>query len=255
VDGWIKLHRKILDWEWASDPIMMRVWLQLLFDANYEPKRWKGITVDRGQLIFGRIAFAEKCGISERQIRTAMERLKSTNELTIKTTNRFSLVTITKYELYQFADDEATSKTTSQMSNKRPANDQQTTTPKELKKERSKETISLVDSEEKPARKKDDYAWFDELWKAYPRKEGKSGVSNKAKDEIKKTGLDVVMSSIVKYRNKIEGKDPQYTMLGSTFFNGRYKDYIDDTCVEPEAPMPYEVIDDGGGFKLVRRTG
>jgi len=145
AEGWIKLHRKILDWEWASDPIMMRVWLQLLFDANYEPKRWKGITVERGQLIFGRLAFSKKCGVSEQQIRTAMERLKSTSEITIKTTNRYSLVTIAKYELYQMDETETTSKSTSQLTNNQPTINQQSTTPKEVKKERKKEEYLLCD--------------------------------------------------------------------------------------------------------------
>jgi len=255
VDGWIKLHRKLLDWEWSDDPVMIAVWIHFLIDASFEKTQWRGATIERGQLTIGRKAYSKRCGVSEQQLRTAIDRLIATNEITTKSTNKYTVITIVQYGLYQSICDIATNGETNTGTNEQPTNNQQITTTKELKKERSKETISLVDSKEKPARKKDDYAWFDELWKAYPRKEGKSGVSNKAKDEIKKTGLDVVMSSIVKYRNKIEGKDPQYTMLGSTFFNGRYKDYIDDTCVEPEAPMPYEVIDDGGGFKLVRRTG
>ena len=133
AEGWIKLHRKILDWEWWNDSVMVKVWLQLLFDANYEPKKWKGQTIERGQLIFGRAAYAEKCSISEQQVRTAIERLKSTSEITIKTTNRFSVVTITKYESYQIEGCATTNESTIQTSRKQPTNNQQTTTPKEVK--------------------------------------------------------------------------------------------------------------------------
>ena len=139
AEGWIKLHRKILDWEWWDDPVMVKVWLQLLFDANYEPKQWKGRKIERGQLVLGRKAYAKKCCISEQQLRTALTKLKSTNEITITATNRFTLVTVTKYELYQMDERESTNRSTSRATNKQPTNNQQSTTPKELKKERNKE--------------------------------------------------------------------------------------------------------------------
>lgn len=148
--GWIKLHRKFLDWEWFSDGEMTKVFLYLLLSANYENKSWKGIAVKRGQLIIGRKALAKRLGITERQIRTCLTKLKTTNEVTIKTTNKFSILTIVNYNLYQAKDEEATSETTSNQSNERPANDQQTTTTKEIKKLRNKEKkISILLWEEK----------------------------------------------------------------------------------------------------------
>lgn len=71
------------------------------------------------------------------------------------------------------------------------------------------------------------------LWDLYPKKEGKSSVSKKAKIELHKAGFDVVSSAIENYKAKIqrENRDMQYVKNGSTFFNGAWKDYI-----EPEAP-------------------
>ena len=59
------------------------------------------MTIKRGQLVTGRKALAAQTGLSERQIRTALDHLKSTNELTIKSTNKFSLITIVNYGKFQ----------------------------------------------------------------------------------------------------------------------------------------------------------
>lgn len=118
-------------------------------DAYYEPGEWKGVKIGRGQLTVGRTAYAERCGISERQFRTCMERLKATNEITTKTTNKYTLVTICQYDLYQSNTFETTSTTTNEMANERPTNDQPTTTIKETKKLRNKkDTLSYSLSKE-----------------------------------------------------------------------------------------------------------
>ena len=49
---------------------------------------------------------AEELEISERAVRTALNHLKSTNEVTIKVTNQFSIVTIVNWAKYQGRDDE-----------------------------------------------------------------------------------------------------------------------------------------------------
>jgi len=47
--GWIKLHRKLLDWEWYDDVNTTRVFLHLLMVANHKDNNWRGITIKRGQ--------------------------------------------------------------------------------------------------------------------------------------------------------------------------------------------------------------
>lgn len=101
MEGFIVLHRKILDWEWFNDSNMVHVFLFLLLSANHKDKKWRGIDVKRGQLITGRLKIKAKTGISEQSIRTALTNLQETGELTIKVTNKYSLVTIVKYDEYQ----------------------------------------------------------------------------------------------------------------------------------------------------------
>lgn len=72
--------------------------------------------------------------------------------------------------------------------------------------------------------------FFDDLWKLYPRKKGKSAVSKKALNEINAVGFVEMSKAIERYKQEIaeNNTQEQYIMLGSTFFNGRYKDYLCD---------------------------
>lgn len=100
-NGWISLYRKFTEWEWYTDANTMRVFLHLLLKANHKEGKWQGQVIQRGQLITGRKTIADELKISERNVRTALDKLKLTNEITVKSTNKFSLVTIIKYDVYQ----------------------------------------------------------------------------------------------------------------------------------------------------------
>jgi hypothetical protein len=129
--GFVVIHRKIMEWEWYSDTNTFRVFLHLLLKANHKPTKFRGFEIGRGQVIIGRKALAKTLKLSEREVRTAIEHLKMTGELTIKSTHRFSGATLTKYTLYQDRKPRTTSQATSQATSKRPASDQQATTSKQ----------------------------------------------------------------------------------------------------------------------------
>lgn len=79
------------------------------------------------------------------------------------------------------------------------------------------------------------------LWDLYPKKEGKSSVSKKAKIELHKAGFDAVSSAIENYKAEIqrENRDIRYVKNGSTFFNGAWKDYLESSAPAetlPQAP-------------------
>lgn len=144
MSGWIKIHRSFDKWEWRDDPHMVSLFLRLLTEANFEDKKWHGQTIKRGQLIFGRKQWSEKTGFSPQTLRTCIERLKSTSEITSQSTNKFTIITIVKYEEYQSEPEASTSQSTSNLTNDQPTNNQQTTTPKEYKKKRKKEDAPKV---------------------------------------------------------------------------------------------------------------
>lgn len=132
-NGFIKIYRSILDWEWYQDANTKAVFLHLLLNANWEETRYRGFVVPRGSLIAGRKSLAHDLGMTERSVRTSLEHLKSTGEVTIKTTNRFSVITIVNWDNFQGLEEKATSQTSLQRSLKRPTTDQQPTTYKEYK--------------------------------------------------------------------------------------------------------------------------
>lgn len=129
MSGWIKIHRQILEWEWYSDNNAFRVFMHLILKANHKDKRFKGIELKAGSVVTSRDILAIETGLSVRQIRTALDKLKTTNEVTIKTSSKGTIIQVVNYEKYQIA--------TSETTNERPANDQQTTSNKNIKKERS----------------------------------------------------------------------------------------------------------------------
>lgn len=135
---YIKLFRKMLNWGWYGDTNTFRVFMHILLTANYTPKEYRGQMIGAGECVFGRKAWAEKLGLSERQVRTAIEHLKSTNEITVRATNKFSVITVTNWKFWQIEEGKATNTTANEATNERPTTDQQPTTPKESKKVRNK---------------------------------------------------------------------------------------------------------------------
>lgn len=138
---YIKLFRNLLNWEWYNDTNTTRVFLHILLNANYKPRRYKGHRIPAGACVFGRKSWAKALGLTEQQVRTAIKHLKSTNEITTKVTNKFTIVTVTKWDLWQMQDGQATTKTTNKLTNNQPTSNQQVTTPKESKKVKKKKII------------------------------------------------------------------------------------------------------------------
>lgn len=99
--GYISVHRKIIKWEWYQDPTTMRLFVHCLLLANWEPKRWQGKAIERGQFITSIAHLARDLKVSVKSIRTALEHLKSTNEVAIETTSQYSLITVINYNTYQ----------------------------------------------------------------------------------------------------------------------------------------------------------
>ena len=106
MNGWIKLHRKIVNWEWYHDQKVRIVFLHVLLKANYKDKMWNGILVARGQLVTSRAHLAQETSLSISQVRRSLNNLKMTGELTIKTTSKYTLITVENYAFYQGDDEE-----------------------------------------------------------------------------------------------------------------------------------------------------
>lgn len=102
--------------------------------------------------------------------------------------------------------------------------------------DRDNDTDNNLDTDkEKPIKSNKDIEieeLFESLWSLYPKKRHKEKVSKKSKKEIYKIGREKMELAIERYKKERYGKDSQFTMHGSTFFNGGYKDYLEDTGEE-----------------------
>lgn len=151
-EGYIKLFRSMTNWEWYQDANTTRVFLHLLLNANWEDSRYRGYEIPRGSVVTGLHSLSESLGISIKSVRTALKHLKSTGEVTIKTTNRFSIVTIANWEKFQGNIEEGASQMASQVAHKGQASGTQRATYKEYKEikniRREEEGESSINPEE-----------------------------------------------------------------------------------------------------------
>jgi hypothetical protein len=184
--GWIKIDRKISEWGWYKDHSTFRLFFHLLLHANWKPSEYQGHKVGRGEIVIGINALASQVGLSVQATRTSLKKLEKSGEINKRSTNKFSIVSICKYDTYQCQDEETNKPTT----NEQQTNNKRATTSKERKKEKrenlgqsaekqesaidsnnsdtsnTKQQVALGGTEEKP----DWYGWQDLDGKALRRK-------------------------------------------------------------------------------------
>lgn len=103
--GYVKIYRRLKEWEWYSDANTARVYLHILLSANHKTKRFKGANIKKGQCLLSVEKMAEALRMSRQSARTALQHLISTNEITTKPTKAGTLITVVNWENYQVEDD------------------------------------------------------------------------------------------------------------------------------------------------------
>lgn len=102
MEGFIALHRRIIEWEWYTCADTSRVFLHLLLMANHKPSKVRGYQVARGQHITSTPKLMEQLNMTFSKVRKAINKLKKGGEIKVDNPSRsFSLVTIVKYDDYQ----------------------------------------------------------------------------------------------------------------------------------------------------------
>lgn len=108
ANGFITLHRQILEWEWFENSETLHLFIFLLLSANFVDGKFKGRLIKRGQVVTSLPKISTGTGLSIRQARTALEHLKSTGEVTDESSSQYRIITIVKYDQFQKATDELT---------------------------------------------------------------------------------------------------------------------------------------------------
>lgn len=124
ANGWIKLYDSLLEWEWYRDLPTKVLFVHCLLKANVKPgTRFKGKELSVGEFITTQSKLAEETGLTRQQVKTALKKLESTSEISIKSTNKQTAITVENWGLYQGKG----SKNNQQITNKQPTNNQQAT--------------------------------------------------------------------------------------------------------------------------------
>ena len=129
MSGWIKLHRQILEWEWFDDKNTFRLFMYLLLKVNHKERNYRGKLIEVGQTLTGLDLLSKEVGLTIQQIRTSLTKLKSTNEITIKTSSKGTIIQVVNYKKYQIV--------TNQTTDEQQTNNKQVTTNKNVKKEKN----------------------------------------------------------------------------------------------------------------------
>ena len=102
-NGYMKLFRKISEWEWYDDPITFKVFLHFLITARWQDGSWHGIEIKRGEVLESLPSIAQKNGLTVQNVRTSIQHLL--NSITIRKAGRFHVYMVSEYEKYQVQHD------------------------------------------------------------------------------------------------------------------------------------------------------
>lgn len=100
-NGFIKLYRSMLDWEWWDDLNTFRLFVTILMMANWKDKKWHGKIIKRGSFYTSLDTLSKRSGLSKMQVRTSLKKLELTHEITRKITHSGQFITVENYAFYQ----------------------------------------------------------------------------------------------------------------------------------------------------------
>lgn len=194
MSGWIKIHRKLFEHWVAEEPEMLACWVHLIAAANHSDKKtmFNGslIEVKRGQMVFGLNAFSERTRISIKKLRRYLDMFEAEGMLGRQKTNKFSLITIAKYDDYQIQGSQGASKGQTE--------GKQRATSKECKE--LEELFTTI------------------FWPAYPRKVAKKDAWKSFQRIAPDRPLTEKIASFA--RNHYRDSEPQFIPHPATFLNG-----------------------------------
>ena len=225
-DTYIKLYRKITDWEWYTDINTKVLFIHILLRASATGKRFRGEEVPIGSFTTSIEILASETGLSSRQVRTALDKLKKTGEITVKSTNKFTQILVIKWGDYQ-SFVELNDK---QMTNERQTDDKRMTTIKE-----SKESKESKENNNKPS----GLIPYDEIIEYLNQVTGRNyKVSQKAKQCIKARWEEkFLLEDFKQVINNMSAKwlsDPDMNrfLRPETLFSNKMNGYLNETMIE-----------------------
>lgn len=249
--GWISLHRKIKDnWLWQRKRVFseFEAWIDILLSVNHAPAKvsinGQLIEVKEGEILTSILKLSEAWQWSRGKVTRFLDKLESEQMINQKRTSKYTLLTVMNWALYQDENIENRHQTNikrtsneHQIDNKQTSNGHQTDNRRtQTIINNNENNVDNVNNDNNENKKPyDDF--FERIWKLYPKKQGKNAVKEASKEELAQYSYEEIARAIERYYEEIKDKDVQYWMYGSTFFNGRYKDYLDANYQPPIDPQ------------------
>ena len=100
-DGWIKLHRKMREWQHYQRPSVRLVFEELLFCANTKAGWFHGIKVKRGETMASVSTIEEYTGFSRKTVIKALAMLEESGEIRREKYGNYTKTIICKFDHYQ----------------------------------------------------------------------------------------------------------------------------------------------------------
>lgn len=222
--GFIYLHRKILKSSVCKNTNVFAVWIWCLLKATHVaykiPFGSTDIELQPGEFVTGRKVASKELHISPQTYRTCITYLKSTNRITTKSTNQFTIISIVNWKEYQ---NKPTNKSTRKLTNDQPTANQRLTT-------NNNNNNNITNNI---------YVRFEEFWNAYPNKKAKKK-AEQSWLKINPSEYDKIMSSLGEYKKSEQwrAQGGRFVPYPSTWLNQeRWNDEISPTLSDDEVDI------------------
>jgi hypothetical protein len=121
-NGWIKLHRSLLDSQAFKNEGLLKVWIWCLLKANHS-MAWVSVqvgsgstevSVNPGQFIFGRHTAAKELHMKPSTVMDRVKKLSNMQNINIQSDTHYSIISIVNFDSYQRFEKDSDSQTDSQ---------------------------------------------------------------------------------------------------------------------------------------------
>lgn len=93
MEDFIRLHRKIMDWQWYKHKPTMRIFIHVLIFAN------ENGVVEEG--VFNIQKLMSSLKLTRNEVNIALKNLQKTDELTVKKNGKRMSIIVNNYQKYQ----------------------------------------------------------------------------------------------------------------------------------------------------------
>lgn len=215
MEGWIKLHRKLMENAIFKDSETLHLWVYLLLRASHRETSFlmnaSIVTLKRGQLVFGIRSCSRDTGITPKRIRTRIALMEKHGFLAYQRAHPYSTITILNYDSYQGVGDESG----------------------HIKRHTEGTSRALYNNKKNV---KEIYSQAtQEIYSAYPRKADKNN-SLRSIQKLLTAGesKEVLLRAVENYKASIQsrGTESNFIIQSNNFFGlaERYKEFL----VQPE---------------------